>query len=48
MLAKSIRKVKTQRLVAREQRRRDFYNVMLKNEELNKGTALYTPKETDA
>ncbi|XP_066247662.1 CD63 antigen-like [Euwallacea similis] len=47
MLATSIRKVKTQRLVETEQRRRHFYNQMVKNSQPRKSPELYTPTNTD-
>ncbi|ENN81659.1 hypothetical protein YQE_00198, partial [Dendroctonus ponderosae] len=49
MLAKSIRKVKTQRLVEREERRRNFYDQVVKNQEAKPKTPmLYTPKDSEA
>ncbi|XP_066146097.1 CD63 antigen-like [Euwallacea fornicatus] len=48
MLAKSIRKVKSQRLVESEQRTRHFYNQMVKDSERKKSPELYMPKVTDA
>lgn len=49
MLAKSIRKLKTQMLVQREERRRHFYEQMARNEtEKPKSPTLYTPKESQA
>lgn len=49
MLAKSIRKLKTQMLVEKEERRRKFYEQMVKNElEKAKSPTLYTPKDSEA
>ncbi|KAL1491410.1 hypothetical protein ABEB36_012011 [Hypothenemus hampei] len=48
VLAKSIRKVKTQRLVATDERRRQLYNQLVKNQEQTKSPELYTPKDSEA
>ncbi|XP_050304522.1 CD63 antigen-like [Anthonomus grandis grandis] len=49
MLAKSIRKVKTQILVDKEKMRRNFYDQLVKNQEKRpQSVELYTPKDSDA
>ncbi|CAG9759513.1 unnamed protein product [Ceutorhynchus assimilis] len=50
MLAKSIRKAKTERLVRREELRRNFYDQMMKSrgEKPEPVVELYTPKDSEA
>ncbi|XP_030760389.1 CD63 antigen-like [Sitophilus oryzae] len=48
MLAKSIRKLKTQMLIAKEERRRHFYEQMVKNESEKSKKDIFAPQESNA